>query len=381
MRIPLVNLERQHAALHDEIRPAIDRVIDRSDFILGHEVTAFEEEFAAYCEVKHCIGVGNGGDALTLAIKGLGIGPGDEVITVANTFIATALSIHHTGATPVLIDHEPHSYNLDPRKLVAAITPRTKAIVPVHLFGRPADMDAINAIAAEHGLSVIEDACQAHGARYKGRRVGTLGRAAVFSFYPGKNLGALGDAGAIVTNDDQLAAWLRATRNYGSTVKYHHALRGFNSRLDSLQAAVLRTKLPHLDEWNEARRQRAAQYRAGLQDLGVGLPAEPADSEHVYHLFAISCPNRDEVLKHLRAQGIDAGIHYPIPIHRQPAFADKCLGPRPLPESESSAEQLLSLPLCPFISDAEMNRVIDCVSEAVQVGEAKTRSHHAMMKT
>jgi dTDP-4-amino-4,6-dideoxygalactose transaminase len=364
-RIPLVNLQRQHDALRDEIRAAIDRVIERADFILGHEVTAFEQEFAAYCEAKHCIGVGNGLDALTLAIKGLGIGPGDEVITVANTFVATALAIQHTGATPVLVDHEPESYNLDPRRLTTAITSRTKAIIPVHLYGRPADMDAINAIASEHGLSVIEDACQAHGARYKGRRAGSLGRAAAFSFYPGKNLGALGDAGAIVTNDDELADWLRTTRNYGAKVKYHHALRGLNSRLDSIQAAVLRVKLPHLDDWNARRRQLADRYRRQLDGTGLTLPTESTDSEHVYHLFAVRCPDRDAVLKQLHDKGIDAGIHYPVPIHRQPAFGSQCIVPRPLPESENSATELLSLPLCPFIDQSEIDAVAEAVAKSL----------------
>ncbi|MFH1110052.1 MAG: DegT/DnrJ/EryC1/StrS family aminotransferase [Planctomycetota bacterium] len=365
MSIPLVNLQRQHQALRNEIRDAIDRVIDRGDFILGREVTAFEEEFAAYCEAEHCIGVGNGLDALTLAIKGLGIGPGDEVITVANTFVATALAIQHTGATPVLVDHEPDGYNLDPRRLSAAITSRTKAIVPVHLYGQPAEMDAIQAIANEHGLSVIEDACQAHGARYKGRRVGSLGRAAAFSFYPGKNLGGLGDGGAVVTNDGDLAQWLRAARNYGSTVKYHHAIRGFNSRLDSIQAAVLRVKLRYLEEWNATRRHLAARYRELLSSADVTLPFESPDSEHVYHVFAVRCARRDEVLQYLHKRGIDAGIHYPVPIHRQPAFGRQCLVPRPPTQSETSCHELLSLPICPFITETEIEAVATATMKAL----------------
>lgn len=370
MRIPLVNLQRQHEALRGEIRAAIDRVVETGDFILGREVTAFEHEFAAFCGARHCIGVGNGLDALTIALQAVGVGRGDEVITVANTFVATALAIHHAGATPVFVDHDPNTYNLDPRRLSSAITQRTKAILPVHLFGRPADMDAINAIAAEHGLAVIEDACQAHGARYQGRRVGTLGRAAAFSFYPGKNLGALGDAGAIVTNDNELAEGVRAARNYGSRVKYHHTVRGFNSRLDSVQAAVLRVKLRHLDAWNETRRQRAARYRDLLLDADVALPTLPADAEHVFHLFAIECHERDTVLHRLRDRGIDAGIHYPIPIHLQPAFSEHCRVPRPLPESQRSARELLSLPLCPFITEPEIDTVARAVIEAV---EAPTR--------
>ncbi len=365
MRIPLVNLQRQHDALGDEIRGAIDRIIEHGDFILGNEVTAFEREFAAYCEAKHCIGVGNGLDALTLAIKGLGIGPGDEVITVANTFVATALAIQHTGAMPVLVDHDAESYNLDPRRLTAAITSRTRAIIPVHLFGQPADMDAINAIAIEHGLAVVEDACQAHGARYKGRRVGTLGRAAAFSFYPGKNLGALGDAGAVVTNDDPLADWLRTTRNYGAKVKYHHALRGLNSRLDSIQAAVLRVKLKHLDRWNAARRHLADCYRCSLTDAAVVLPPEPSRSDDVHHLFVVRCEDRDRVLKHLHKHGIDAGVHYPTPIHRQPAFGQECTLGGPLCESERSCSEILSLPLCPFTTEEEVATVSEALLEAL----------------
>ncbi len=372
IKIPLVNLKRQHQALRNEIRCAIDRVIDRGDFVLGHEVTAFEEEFAAYCEARHCIGVGNGLDALTLAIKGMGIGPGDEVITVANTFVATALAIQHTGATPVLVDHEPDTYNLDPHRLSAAINSRTKAIIPVHLYGQPADMDAIGAIADEHGLSVIEDACQAHGARYKGRRVGGLGRAAAFSFYPGKNLGGLGDGGAIVTNDDELAAWLRTTRNYGSTAKYHHAIRGFNSRLDSIQAAVLRVKLRYLDEWNTARRRLAGHYRELLSTAGVTLPVESPDCEHVYHLFAVRCARRDAVLQQLRDRGIDAGIHYPVPIHRQPAFGSQCLVPRPPTQTETSCAELLSLPLCPFITELEIETIAATLINALADSTAQS---------
>ncbi len=366
MRVPLVNLQRQHEALREEIRAALDRVLDRGDFVLGREVTAFEQEFAVYCEARHCIGVGNGLDALTIALKGIGIGPGDEVITVANTFVATALAIHHAGGTPVLLDHERDTYNLDPRRLSSAITPRTKAIIPVHLFGRPADMDAIHTIANEHGLSVIEDACQAHGARYKGRRVGGLGRAAAFSFYPGKNLGALGDAGAIVTNDDELAERIRATRNYGATVKYHHTVRGFNSRLDSVQAAVLRVKLRHLDAWNATRRQLADRYREQLQGEGITTPAVSRDAEQVYHLFAIRCRDRDSVLERLHDQGIEAGVHYPIPIHRQPAFGDACRVPHPLPESERSCAELLSLPLCPFTTPQEVDFVADALMAATR---------------
>jgi dTDP-4-amino-4,6-dideoxygalactose transaminase len=351
-----VNLHRQHEELYDEIRDAIDGVLDRGDFILGSEVEAFETEFADYCEVKHCITVGCGLDALTLAMKGLGIGQGDEVITAANTFVATAMAIRETGATPVLVDHDPDTYNLDPRKISAAITSRTRAIVPVHLYGQPADMEPIQAIAREHDLLVIEDACQAHGARYKGCRCGSLGHAAAFSFYPGKNLGALGDGGAVVTDDDSLAQWVRAARNYGSPVKHRHTIRGVNSRLDSVHAAVLRVKLRCLDEWNATRRWLASQYAEQLSDLDIGLPAEAPDREHVYHLFVIRCRVRDAVLQQLQRQGIHAGIHYPVPIHRQVAFERGCIVPASLPNTETFCDQLLSLPICPYLAldDVEM---------------------------
>ncbi len=350
MTIPLVNLQTQHEEMYDEMRSVVQGVMDKGQFVLGPEVDAFEEEFAAYCEVKHCIGVGSGLDAVTLALKGLGLGPDDEVITTSNTFIATALAIKHAGATPVFVDHDPSTYTLDPKRLSAAITSRTKAIVPVHLYGHPADMDAIRVIADEHGLLVIEDAAQAHGARYKGRRCGSFGAAAAFSFYPGKNLGAMGDGGAVVTNDDDLAQWLRAARNYGSTVRYRHSIQGFNSRLDSIQAAVLRVKLRHLDEWNATRRWLASQYCELLDGSGVILPSERGDVEHVYHLFVLRCERRDEVLNYLRERGIGAAIHYPIPIHRQVAFGRGCLVPHHLDNTESIADQLLSIPICPFLT-------------------------------
>jgi dTDP-4-amino-4,6-dideoxygalactose transaminase len=366
MTIPLVNLKRQHEALRGEIREAIDRVIDRGDFILGREVAAFEEEFAAYCGAKHCVGVGCGLDALTLALKELDIGPGDEVITVANTFIATALAVQHLGATPVVVDCDPNTFNIDVQRIHAAITPRTRAIIPVHLYGQPADMDAIRTMADEHGVAVIEDACQAHGARYHGRRCGTLGRAAAFSFYPGKNLGALGDAGAIVTNDDELAGRLRAARNYGSTVKYLHPTRGFNTRLDSIQAAVLRIKLRRLDEWNTRRRELATRYRDRLASADVVLPTENPDREHVYHLFVVRCGNRDEVLRQLHSRGVEAGIHYPVPVHRQEAFIKLGRAVGPLCEAEDACDEALSLPMCPFTSDAEADAVVAALEQALE---------------
>lgn len=365
MAIPLVNLHRQHEELYDAIREAFDGVVDRGDFILGSEVQAFEDEFAAYCETKHCIGVGSGLDALTLAMKGLGIGPGDEVITVANSFVATALAITQTGATPVLVDHEADTYTLNPKRLSAAVTLRTRAIVPVHLYGHPADMAAIRTIADEHGLLVIEDACQAHGARYEGSRCGSLGHAAAFSFYPGKNLGALGDGGAVVTNDDSLAQWIRAARNYGATVKHRHAVRGVNSRLDSIQAAILRVKLRYLDDWNATRRWLAAQYCELLGELDVILPTERDNAEHVYHLFVIRCPRRDEVLRQLQERGIGAAVHYPVPIHRQVAFGRGCMIPNPPHNTDAFSDQLLSLPLCPFTTLDDVETVAEELKTAL----------------
>jgi len=365
MKIPLVNLKRQHEALRSEIQEAIGGVIERGDFILGRDVIAFEEEFATYCEAKHCIGVGCGLDALTLTLKELDIGLGDEVVTVANTFIATALAVQHVGATPVVVDCDPINFNIDVERLPAAITPRTKAIIPVHLYGQPADMDAILTLADEHGIAVIEDACQAHGARYKGRRCGSLAHAAAFSFYPGKNLGALGDAGAIVTNDDELAARLRAARNYGSTVKYLHPTRGFNTRLDSIQAAVLRIKLRRLDEWNSRRREIAARYRDRLGSMDVVLPVESAGCEHVYHLFVVRCRNRDAVLQRLRGEGIEAGIHYPVPIHRQEAFLSLGRTAGSLCLAEGVCDDVLSLPVCPFVGDDEVDAVAGALERAL----------------
>jgi len=365
MRIPLVNLAAMHADLRRDIDAAIEGVLQRGDYVLGQDVQAFEEEFAAYLGARHCIGVGNGLDALTLAIKGLGIGAGDEVITQANTYVATALAIHQAGATPVLVDHDADTYCIDPRRVRAAITSRTRAIIPVHMYGQAADMDAINAVAAEHGLKVLEDAAQAHGTTYKGRRCGTLGDVAAFSFYPGKNLGAIGDGGAIVTDDDDMAAWLRSARNYGSTVKYRHTVKGMNTRLDTIQAAVLRAKLPHLDRWNETRRTLAARYRERLADTGLVLPATDANGEHIYHLFVVRCATRDAVLAQLNAAGIGAAIHYPVPVHQQVCFGRGCVT-HEVPYSEVFAEQLISLPICPYLGMENVDYVTQAVRSALR---------------
>ena len=363
--IPLVNLKAMHDELRSEIDAAIGKVIDGNGFCLGPAVESFEQAFAAYCGAKHCIGVGSGLDALTLMLKGSGIGSGDEVITQGNTFVATALAIHHAGATPVLVDHDPDTYNLDPRRLSQAITSRTKAILPVHLYGQPADMDAIHIIAQEHGLLVLEDAAQAHGAMYKGRRCGSLAGGAALSFYPGKNLGALGDGGAIVTDDDELADWARVARNYGSRVKYQHTLRGYNTRLDAIQAAVLQVKLKRLDEWNRTRRARAALYDDLLSSIGLHIPIVQANVESVYHLYVIQCPERDRVLKSLHDRGIGAGIHYPHSILSQPAFAQGCVVPQPLTHTDTLCDEILSLPLCPYITEEQVLEVAETISSLV----------------
>jgi len=303
-----------------------------------------------------------------LTLKELGIGPGDEVITVANTFIATVLAVQHVGATPVVVDCDPNTLNIDVACIRPAITTDTKAIIPVHLYGQPADMGAIRALADGHGIAVIEDACQAHGARYHGRRCGSLGLAAAFSFYPGKNLGALGDAGAIVTNDDDLAERLRAARNYGSKVKYLHPTRGFNTRLDSIQASVLRIKLRRLDEWNDRRRELAARYRRCLASVALTLPNEDPNVEHVYHQFVVRCARRDDVLQQLRDDGIEAGIHYPVPIHRQEAFTGLGRAIGSLQGSEDACDEVLSLPICPFTTDVEVDTVAEAIESILDEG-------------
>jgi len=361
MNVPFVDLRAQYRSLASEVQRAISAVLERGDFILGKEVSLFEEEFAACCGVKHAVGVDSGTSALELALRAYGVGPGDEVITAANTFIATALAISYTGAKPVLVDVDPQTYTIDLSLLESAITDRTRAIIPVHLYGHPADMDPILEIAEQHRLVVIEDACQAHGAKYKGKRVGSLGHAAAFSFYPAKNLGAYGDGGMVVTNDERVAESLQLLRNYGQREKYHHLLRGYNHRLDTLQAAVLRVKLKHLDEWNAARRRHAHLYGELLAHSPAVLPAEADYAESVYHLYVIrveacrersrrACPersrrNRDGLRACLHDKGIATGIHYPIPIHLQPAYRDLGYEKGSFPVTEECAGQALSLPM------------------------------------
>jgi len=362
MRVPFVDLHAQHAPLRGAIDRAVAGVIDRGDFILGAEVERFEQDYAAFIGATHAIGVGTGLSAIELALCALGIGPGDEVIAPANTFIATVLAIMSTGATPVFVDMDPATYTIDPAAAAAAITGRTRAIVPVHLYGQPVDLDAIMALAARHHLIVLEDAAQAHGARYKGRRAGSIGHAAAFSFYPSKNLGALGDGGMITTSDDAAAAKIRLLRNYGQRVKYHHSVAGTNSRLDTVQAAVLRLKLPHLDGWNAARRRHADAYHARLSGA-VRTPRGATGIEHIFHLYVIESDRRDALQASLKARQIDTGIHYPVPAHLQEACA--ALGGRPgmFPATEAAANRILSLPMYAELTEAQIDYVADAVLE------------------
>lgn len=359
MQVPFLDLGRLHQPLRAALDEAYRRVMDSGWFIMGPELEAFEAEFARYCEVKHCIGVGNGLDALHLLLRAYGIGPGDEVIVPSNTFIATWLAVTQCGATPVAVEPDVNTHNIDPTLIASAITSRTRAIMPVHLYGQPADMDAINAIAVQHGLVVIEDAAQAQGARYKGRRVGSLGHAAGTSFYPGKNLGALGDGGAVLTSDDAIAEKVRLLRNYGSTIKYKHDLAGYNSRLDELQAAFLRVKLKHLDNWNGRRREIADSYSRLLDGSGNELPFVPEYAEPVWHLYVIRRDKRDAMKAHLEKEGVSTVIHYPTPPHQQACYADGSFGK--LPIAERLALDVLSLPMSPDLSNEEIQDVVDTV--------------------
>jgi dTDP-4-amino-4,6-dideoxygalactose transaminase len=378
--VPFVDLAAQHEAIEPEVNAAISKTLRQTDFILGEDVALFEQEFAAYCETAHAVGVDSGTSALELALRAYGIGPGDEVITVANTFIATVLAISYAGATPVLVDIDPDTYMMDVAQLEGAITGRTKAIMPVHLYGHPADMDPIMAIARQHGLVVIEDACQAHGARYKGKRVGSLGHAAAFSFYPAKNLGAYGDGGIVVTNDAQINQSLRLMRNYGSTQKYHHLIQGYNRRLDTLQAGVLRVKLPHLEAWNQARRQHAKLYRELLSNGNgsVVLPAEAGYAEAVYHLYVIRVQNRDQLQARLQQQGIATGIHYPIPIHLQPAYHSLGYKKGDFPITEQFSKQILSLPMYAELASGALEYVAMTIQQFASAYSVEPRSAQAI---
>jgi dTDP-4-amino-4,6-dideoxygalactose transaminase len=361
--IPLVDLKVQYLSIQNEIDAAIQRVVDSTGFILGPDVQTFEEEFARFCGVRHAVGVDSGTAALHLAFLTCDIGPGDEVITTPHTFIATIGMLGRMGARPVFVDIDSRTYNMDPAQIEAAITEQTKAIMPVHLYGQPAEMDPILEIADRHGLKVIEDAAQAHGAEYRGRRVGSMGHVAIFSFYPGKNLGAYGDAGAVVTNDSEMAEKVRLLRNHGRREKYEHLLQGFNYRIDTLQAAILRAKLAHLEEWNEARCRHAATYRELLSDLDLVLPYEPEHVRAVYHLFVVRLQKRDALREHLKGRGISTGIHYPIPLHLQPAYRHLGYKEGDFPVAEECARQVLSLPMYPELSREQMEEVARAIKE------------------
>jgi dTDP-4-amino-4,6-dideoxygalactose transaminase len=373
-RIAFLDVPAAYAELQDELDAAARRVMASGQFILGPEVTAFEEELAAYCETRHAIGVGNGLEALRLILLGYGVGQGDEVLVPSNTFIATWLAVTQAGATPVPVEPDPATHNVTAEAMEAAITSSTKATMPVHLYGHPADMDAIVALGSERGLPVIEDAAQAQGARYRGRPAGGLASAAGFSFYPGKNLGAMGDAGAITTDDDELAERVRVLRNYGSKVKYHHDLPGLNSRLDSLQAAVLRVKLRHLDDWNARRRAVAGRYLRRLAGVeGLVLPGAADWADHAWHLFVVRHPRRDALQERLSAAGVDTIIHYPIPPHLTGAYSAAFEGVR-LPVAERLADEVLSLPMGPHLELEDVDRVALAVRDAVSALSASAVS-------
>ena len=376
--IPLVNLNRQYQGLKQDIDRSIQEVCGRGDFILGRSVTDFEKAFADYVGAAQCIGVANGTEALHLILRALGIGQGDEVIVPANTFIATAQAVWCAGATAVLVDCDERTATIDTAAVASALTPRTKAIMPVHLYGQPADMDPLLALARQRGIHVVEDAAQAHGASYKGRPCGSIGVAAGFSFYPGKNLGAYGDGGGITTNDAALADQIRLLRNIGSPVKYVHTRMGFNSRLDTMQAAVLNVKLPHLDRWNARRNEHAARYRAALAGASDRLQIiEQASwtTRHAYHLFVVRSLDgrRDQLLKALQERNIGAGIHYPIAIHQQECFAEMGGRTAGVAVTERLSSQIFSLPLCPDLTDAECDTVSDALLTALDRQPALSR--------
>jgi len=358
--VPFLDLGRLHQSIRAPLDAAYHRVMESGCFVMGPELEAFEAEFAQYCEVKHCIGVGNGLEALHLLLRAYGIGRGDEVIVPSNTFIATWLAVTECGATPVPVEPDINTYNIDPKLIAGAITSRTRAIIPVHLYGQPADMDQINAVAEKNGLLVLEDAAQAHGARYKGHRAGSLGHAAATSFYPGKNLGALGDGGAVLTCDDEIARKVRQLRNYGSIIKYQHTLAGFNSRLDEMQAAFLRAKLSVLDEWNSRRREAAAEYFKLLVGSHIKLPFVPDYVEPSWHLFVIRSEQRDALKMHLKKNQIGTGIHYPIPPHLQACYQE--FQARVLPVAAMMAEEVLSLPMHSELVMAEIGYIASVIN-------------------
>lgn len=365
--IPFLNLKAQYATIQPEMEAAALSVLRSTHYVLGAEVAAFEEEFAAYCGTRHAIAVNSGTSALHLALLAAGVKAGDEVITTPFTFVATAAAIRYIGAVPVFVDIDPASFCIDPNNIEAAITPRTRAIVPVHLYGQMADMDAILAIANRHGLPVIEDACQAHGGLYEGQRAGSLGISGCFSFYPGKNLGACGEGGLIVTNDDEQARQMRILRDWGQDRRYHHIVEGYNYRMDAIQGALLRVKLRQLENWTEARRARARLYGQLLTNGPVEAPRELPGRRHVWHIFAVRTRQRDVLQKMLTREGVESGLHYPVPVHLQPSYAD--LGHRPgdFPMAEAAADSVLSLPIYPELSTREVEIIAELVRQDAYV--------------
>ena len=368
MIVPYFDLKQQFASLREEIREALDRVCRNASFILGEEVSEFAKEFAAYSEVKHCVALNSGTSALHLALLALGVKPGDEVITTANTFIATAEAICYAGAKPVFVDIDPNTANLDPALIERAITGRTRAVVPVHLYGRPAEMYPMLEIARKYNLAVIEDACQAHGARYRRRRVGSIGHAAAFSFYPSKNLSAYGEGGALTTNDAGVAEAARSLRNHGQSSPYTHERIGYNYRMEGFQGAVLRVKLKRLEQWNARRKEIAALYHCALQDAEVEIPPDDPRDERVYHLFVVYVERRDAVRAALEARGVHTAIHYPCPIHLQPAFASLGYGAGSFPHAEQACARVLSMPFFPEMTDEQVRYAAEQLAEVVGNG-------------
>jgi dTDP-4-amino-4,6-dideoxygalactose transaminase len=368
MKVPFIDLRMQHESIKAELRAAIDKVFEASAFAGGKFVDAFEAEFAAACNCRHAVAVGNGTDALWLALLAAGIGHGDEVITVPNTFIATAEAISLSGATPVFVDVDPRTYTMDPNRLEERITTRTKAVVPVHLFGQTADMDPILQVARRHGLTVIEDACQAHGAEYGGRRAGSLADFGCFSFYPGKNLGACGEAGAVVTNNDAAARHIRVFRDHGQTQKYHHHVIGWNARMDGIQAAILSVKLKYLSGWTENRRKNAETYTRLLRDVPeVAPPVEAGYGKHVYHVYAVRVPERDRLISRMLELGVHCMVHYPVPIHLQTAYRHLGCGPGTFPISERCAKEYLSLPMYAELTQEQIGFAVAALIQAIRI--------------
>src|SRR5271165_2693834 len=366
--VPFLDLKAQYASIREEILDALHEVAESTAYVLGPKVIAFEEAFAAFVGAKHCVGVNSGTSALHLALIAAGVRPGDEVITVPMTFIATSWAISYSGATPVFVDVDPATYTMDTRKIERKITRRTRAILPVHLYGQPADLEPILEIGRRHGIPIIEDAAQAHGAQYQGRAAGSQGFCGCFSFYPGKNLGAYGEAGAVVTDDEQVADRLRSLRDHAQSRRYHHSELGFNYRMDGFQGAVLGVKLKHLESWTEARRHLANRYREGLAGLPIKLPFEAPGRKHVWHLFVVLHPHRDRIRKELESRGIQTGLHYPIPVHLQEAYADLGYQPGEFPISERIAQDCFTLPLFPEMTGAQQDRVIRALCEILRSG-------------